>query len=223
MSTHAALERSRNAAPAGPVNFPRANMLTRLGRALAWRTFWRTQIVIFRAGPLDEPHRIPPALSLLRIAADDDNHGIPESAMAAAGEDPNLVADRFRNSDQFFAWQLGGSVPAFGWITEGPRIIGACLLPRHPGRLYLYNFHTDPAFRGRGLYPQLLLAIRESVAPENKTDLVIDVNARNTASLRGVEKAGFRQLGQTSSICLFRRWNWTLSRIRLDAIPPILK
>ena len=84
------------------------------------------------------------------------------------------------------------------------------------GRAFLYNFHTLPGYRGQGLYPTLLLAIRHILGDEEITEFVIDVNIRNRASARGITKGGFVLVAEITFVTLFSSWQCLHKSIVLD-------
>jgi RimJ/RimL family protein N-acetyltransferase len=142
--------------------------------------------------------------------------------MRAAGEPENLVEARFREGDLFFGWMQGPTVVSFGWVTLSDRQIGRSIVPAAPGWAFLYNFYTNPDFRGQGLYPQLLTAIVKSLTKIHRHVVIIDVNSRNKASLRGIEKAGFIPVGSTAWTTVLRLWTCSHSPLRFDRVPPIV-
>ncbi len=54
---------------------------------------------------------------------------------------------------------------------------------------------TFPEFRGRGLYPAALRAIQRDLTERAFHRCFICVRSDNTASIRGIEKAGFHKVG----------------------------
>ena len=68
------------------------------------------------------------------------------------------------------------------------------------------NCFTDPAQRGRGYYPRLLRAACRRLADEGYQRVIITCAPDNRASVRGIEKAGFRQAKTLSSLVLAARW-----------------
>ncbi len=150
----------------------------------------------------------PNGCVLARIAgaAPTADQDLANEAMKAAGEPNGLVAPRLAHGDEFFGWMIGGRVVSFGWVTYRDRTIGSFKLAEASGRVFLYNFHTLGCYRGQSLYPALLLAMRYVLGLEKVTEFVIDVNVRNTASARGIEKGGFVQAAQVAFLTLFSRW-----------------
>lgn len=111
--------------------------------------------------------------------------GLPEPILTA-----RLAAD----NDAFVAF-LADEPVAYGWLARRSGGIEeldySFDLPAGDG--YLWDFATLPAWRGRGVYPHLLQAIvRQEPAVER---FWIGYQAHNQASARGIQKAGFRVIG----------------------------
>ena len=68
------------------------------------------------------------------------------------------------------------------------------------------NCFTDPGRRGRGFYPRLLRAACCRLADEGYRRIIITCAPDNQASVRGIEKAGFRRVRTLSSLVLAARW-----------------
>ncbi|MHB8499924.1 MAG: GNAT family N-acetyltransferase [Candidatus Acidiferrales bacterium] len=164
--------------------------------------------MILLAPHIDVGPVCPDGCSLARVAgtACVADHDLAIEAMRAAGEPIGLVAPRFAHGDEFFGWLAGGRVVSFGWVTYQDRAVGPIQLAEASGRAFLYNFHTLEAYRGRGLYPALLLAVRHVLGLQNVTEFVIDVDVLNTASAMAIEKVGFVVAAQVAFLTLFARW-----------------
>jgi hypothetical protein len=160
----------------------------------------------------------PDGCVLARVAgpASRADQDLAKEAMRAAGEPNGLVAPRLAHGDEFFGWLLDGRVVSFGWVTCRDRTVGPFPLAEVSGRAFLYNFHTLDCYRGQRLYPALLLAIRHVLGLENVTEFVIDVDVRNTASARGIEKGGFVLAARVAFLTLFSRWRCLGSRTVLE-------
>jgi GNAT superfamily N-acetyltransferase len=160
----------------------------------------------------------PEGCALVRIAGTVSaaDHDLAEEVMRAAGEPIGLVAPRCAHGDEFFGWLLDGRVVSFGWVTCQDRTVGPFQLAEVSGRVFLYNFHTLERYRGRGLYPALLLAMRHVLGSEKMTEFVIDVDSRNTPSVRGIEKGGFVLVARVVFLTLFARWRCLGRRTVLD-------
>jgi RimJ/RimL family protein N-acetyltransferase len=73
--------------------------------------------------------------------------------------------------------------------------------------LIIGNCFTDEEYRGKGIYPAVLKRIRTDFADRT---LIVFVDPANTASVRGLEKAGFRRLFEFVmyrflGVCLHKR------------------
>jgi GNAT superfamily N-acetyltransferase len=86
-----------------------------------------------------------------------------------------------------------GTLPvAVGWSAGGQIGLWGGRLTFHvpPGNRYLYAFITHPAWRGRGIYPHLLQTILRRESQHYQRFWIIHL-LENTASQRGIHKAGF--------------------------------
>jgi hypothetical protein len=164
--------------------------------------------MVLRAPRNDFGTAYPEGCALARVAsrASAANRELAEEAMRAAGEPADLVAPRFAQGDEFFGWLQGGRVISFGWVTYHERTVGPIQLVAASGRAFLYNFYTLEGYRGQRLYPALLLTMRHVLGREQLTEFVIDVDVRNAASTRGIEKGGFVLAAQVAFLTLFARW-----------------
>lgn len=201
----------------------RRSWLARVFRGILWRIIRSTNVGVFKATSLSVAHPVPPRLTLVRISNHDAaGANIAEKAMQTAGEKAGLVAARMIHGDEFFGWRSEAQIVTFGWVTQSNRSIGATKLLDAPGRLYFYNFHTLKEYRGRGLYPALLLSMRQILSEEGASEFIIDVNTRNTASTRGVEKAGFEAIAEITFLSVLDRWACCTNHVMLNNSLPNL-
>jgi GNAT superfamily N-acetyltransferase len=133
-----------------------------------------------------------------------------EAAMQGAGEPAGLVRPRLSHGDEFFSWMRDDRIITFGWVTMHDRFVGPVRPAEAPGRMFLYNFHTLERFRGRGLYPALLLRMRYELGLDGARALIVDVDVENSPSWRGIEKAGFTRIGSVLALVLLNRWQLPL-------------
>ena len=68
------------------------------------------------------------------------------------------------------------------------------------------NCLTFPAYRGQGLYPLVLRATLRHLAAQGYSRAIITCAPDNIASVRGIEKAGFRRVKTIHSLIIFARW-----------------
>ena len=143
--------------------------------------------------PGDSLPALPSLPGFVAAPAEDDR-----TLASLAGLDLAEVAARRRAGNQPYLAHLDGEPVALGWSTGKGVEIGeldlAFTLP--PGNRYLWGFVTAPARRGRGLYPRLLQAILRIEGMEGADIRAwIGHEPDNTASSRGILKAGFRCVG----------------------------
>ena len=116
----------------------------------------------------------------------------------ALGDVPaSEVARRLAEGHVPFLLRVGGRLAAYGWSARGPAHIGGLDLTFTvpPGERYLWDFVTLPAYRGRALYPLLLQEILRRQIGEAEW-FWIGHEPDNSASGRGILKAGFRPAGR---------------------------
>jgi ribosomal protein S18 acetylase RimI-like enzyme len=174
---------------------------------------------IVRAGPLQELFTPPSGFSVLRIRGTGAHETqIAKSFMqAAADDDDGGVPGRLANGDELFGWRSAeGAIACFSWLRYRHRAVGPVALKDHPGRIFLYNAHTLPPFRGRGLFSALLLLMRSTLTQEGHREFIGDVDRRNTASRHSLDRAGFQVVGSITFVTLFQRWERELSRTMVD-------
>ncbi len=109
--------------------------------------------------------------------------------------DRRLFQARLERGEQFWTAQLQEKIVSYCWAAQNPVEIGEIRRVIHPraGEIYLYDAFTFAEYRGRNLYPALLQHILHSSRQQGLQRALIFVLSDNTASLRGVSKAGFRQ------------------------------
>lgn len=114
-------------------------------------------------------------------------------------------------------------VLAYGWVTRGDEEIAEIegRIRVGPSEAYIWDCATLPAFRGRGLYPALLGAIARELVGEGVARVWIAARADNAASLRGLEKAGYRRVADIRYVRLWR-WRRMAVRRRAGVAPPVL-
>lgn len=107
------------------------------------------------------------------------------------------VTNRLANDHLAFVAYMNNKPAAFGWMARGKAKIGELnhefVLPE--GNRYLWNFRTLVEYRGRGIYPALLLYIMNNEESKSKRFWIIHA-PENKSSLKGIEKAGFEYVGK---------------------------
>lgn len=125
------------------------------------------------------------------VAAPTDDEPLVATVM---GTDAETVRERMRRDHRPWLARIGDEPVGWGWVAASEAAIDelgiAITLP--PGERYLWDFVTQPSWRGRGVYSALLHAI---LAQEGAARSWIGHDVGNVGSARGIEKAGFRQVG----------------------------
>ncbi|MCC6791441.1 MAG: GNAT family N-acetyltransferase [Thermomicrobiales bacterium] len=111
------------------------------------------------------------------------------------GIDRDEIARRFDLGHRpWIAW-LSGEPVGWGWLATRDAFIGgldvAIVLP--DGDRYLWDFVTRPGQRGRRIYPTLLQAMIRRDRDARRCWIGHDI--ANTASRRGILRAGFGEVG----------------------------
>jgi hypothetical protein len=177
-----------------------------------------TRLVVLWAPQNGSPVCTPDGYRLVRINARIRPDGFEEAEMAMhdGGEPPGLAEARFAHGDEFFGWRVGTRVVSFGWVTYSDRLVGPVRMVDARGRAFLFNFHSLKEYRGKGLYPALLLAIRGVLGRESTSEFFIDVNSTNTSSASGITKAGFSAVAEIQYLTVCKRWPVLVRRTALD-------
>ena len=143
-------------------------------------------------------------------AAEQALTGLRDNLAVDACPDSELVAEvarldvieverRMAEHHRPYVALLDGSPAGYGWVASERASIGELGLDIElPARhLYLWDFGTLPAFRGRGVYPRLLAEIvrRESVQGDR---FWIIYAPENLPSAAGIERAGFQPAAELS-------------------------
>lgn len=82
------------------------------------------------------------------------------------------------------------------------------------------NCLTFPANRGAGLYPLVLRTSLRHLAAQGYSRAIITCAPDNFASVRGIEKAGFRRVKTIHSLIIFARWI-VAQRADFSSSPPL--
>jgi hypothetical protein len=103
--------------------------------------------------------------------------------------------NRLSQKHVFCCWKDQNKVIAYGWLNPNSQhYLGELALEMDLKSKIevLYDFYTDNAYRGKGLYPTLL----QNMCLRNNKSKLIYAFSYNKSSIRGIEKAGFHLLGK---------------------------
>jgi hypothetical protein len=101
---------------------------------------------------------------------------------------------RLSRSRECYLVTIDGQMAHVSWLHRSAR------LPRQCGfdgaAPVIGDCQTFERFRGRSIYPRVLRHIARDVAARAGTSVYVLVSPSNLASVRGIEKAGFRRLAR---------------------------
>lgn len=114
-----------------------------------------------------------------------------DQAYLALGEDTEeKLAHRRERGDLLVLGEMDGKLCFFEWVH-------LCAVgERGDGCAHLYKGYTVPEFRGRGISPAAQQFASRQLAAKGYKSVTTDVAESNIASIRAIEKAGFRLLGR---------------------------
>ena len=124
----------------------------------------------------------------------------PDLAPALASSTSSLplteIAKRLESGRQCYAAWVDGRVAAYGWVSfEDEDIVELNLrIKLLPGEAYIWDCATLPAFREKRLYSALLIYILRELRLQNLCRAWIGADMDNTASQKGMARAGFRHV-----------------------------
>lgn len=114
-----------------------------------------------------------------------------------AGMSPAFAQGALDRGDRCFALFGGARMVSFGWYARQPTLVtSGLLLHFDPAWVYMYRGYTLRAYRGQRLHGTgMALALREH-ARRGARGLITYVRSTNFASLRSVERMGYRGFGE---------------------------
>ena len=103
---------------------------------------------------------------------------------------------RFERNERCFAVLDGDNIVSYFWAQFGEKDFSELQLKfkLSPNQCWMYNAITSKQYRGRGLYPNLIRHMSETLKKDGIEKSFIDVDPKNMASIRGLQKAGCGQI-----------------------------
>jgi hypothetical protein len=123
--------------------------------------------------------------------------------------------ERFATGDRCFVARRNGQLAHMAWIGQRSEItatteVGQTARVRATEPvMYIYDCWTSSRFRGQGIYPTVLRQlIRQGL--ESHREVWIGSRVENSASIRGIYKAGFRPRYRLGRVSLLHgvSWSW---------------
>lgn len=110
-----------------------------------------------------------------------------------------------RRGDMGYFAYLKGKCVHRSWVVHMPTKVHLHpMLPRqlNEREAFIHYCETAPHARGRNICPAVLSKIAEDFKKDGST-LMISANAKNSSSIKGIVKSGFREKERTRIIVLF--------------------
>jgi hypothetical protein len=103
--------------------------------------------------------------------------------------------DRFNQGKECFVFLDGGKVVHYSWVTYEEMDISELRMeiPLDKNAACIFDCYTSKKFRGLSLYPSMLCEIKDYLKKRNFENCYIYSDLENAASIRGIEKAGFKK------------------------------
>jgi hypothetical protein len=127
----------------------------------------------------------------------------------------NEMKARLQRGDLCFVASVGDRLAHYSWTQFAGqheiRDVGQEFTIA-PNEAWIYHCRTAAWARGRGIYPFVLVRIEKLCATRGCSSVWIYTDTENTASQRGILKAGFSLYKQLTALCLFGR-NFPMERV----------
>jgi RimJ/RimL family protein N-acetyltransferase len=187
-----------------------AGVLWRFPNRIARDSFGTGRAIVLKNTLTGLVERLPaaPGLVIRQMNESDlERFREPESLLA----ERRIVdfAARLKSGRRAFLALCGGQVGGYGWLSRQTEIDVLCGIEISPGEDegYTYDGFIFPAFRHRGIYPQLLCSSLDWLQRAGCRRVYSIVFSDNTPSLTAHSQVGFRPYGQISYSKIFNfRW-----------------
>jgi RimJ/RimL family protein N-acetyltransferase len=113
------------------------------------------------------------------------------------GLSPGQIEEAFAKGDECVGCFDGRALVSVGWYARTPtRVSGSLTLDFDPAWVYMHRGYTLPAYRGRRLHAIGMIHALRRYTARGARGLISYVDAHNLASLRSVERMGYRRFGR---------------------------
>ena len=139
------------------------------------------------------PGEIPPIEARIEVKHRILERNSSDRSLIVEVQGDYLTSERFERGEKCYVALHQGRAISYIWGARGlvgVEEIGMAIRPS-PKEFYLYDALTLAPWRGRNLYPAVLRRSLEDGREEGLERALIFVESGNTASRRGVDKAGF--------------------------------
>ncbi len=123
------------------------------------------------------------------------------------------IYKRFDHGDRCFAVIDAGKINSYMWVQSGVKHLSKLhwVLNLSPHQVWFYNAVTLKHARGRGYYSNLYRHMAKVLRLTGCNELLIDVEERNRPSIRGLEKAGFKQVAKVQMRKLLSKFRYKIT------------
>lgn len=143
----------------------------------------------------------------------------PKTVMQPIGPDSLKAAETLRNASVARTFErfltdgrfgvyaiVDGVAVGHAWVTSpvGRSQVANTYAKLTPGESLIHYCFVSPEHRGRGLYGQMLHETTSWALEHGARTVRVDTSSDNSASQRGIEKAGFQESAPTVSVVIGR-------------------
>lgn len=165
--------------------------------------------------------RLPPGLRLVELDSGETDRACVPAPAEVAPRDRARVSARFRQGLRFFVLETDrGDAVAWTWLAAGvPRYLDELcwLIDMRPGQAWIRDCEVVPSRRGQRLLAGLIDAVVRRLG--TPTELFVDIERSNPASLRAHRAAGFGRIALVRGMTLSQRL--VLRQRPPAALPPV--
>jgi hypothetical protein len=113
------------------------------------------------------------------------------------GMTDQFIGRAMLKGDRCYAILDGDRLASYGWYSDQPTLINSELrLHFKPGWMYMYKGFTHPDYRGQRLHAIGMARALQTFVEQGYQGLIAYVETCNFASLRSVDRMGFRNFGR---------------------------
>lgn len=132
--------------------------------------------------------RLPLTESLL------DFDALREHRYFKAYDFPEAMQERLDSGARCHGCLLGGELVNVGWTSVGYLELVPGIRVLDKDSIAIYDCYTLPAFRAKGYYTESLIRMLRQIRDAGAVRALIAVDPDNVASIKAIERAGFRPL-----------------------------
>lgn len=106
--------------------------------------------------------------------------------------------------DKGYYAYLDGKCVHRSWVKSNEQVVyphWAYPMKLKPNQHFIHYCETAPQARGKGVYPAVLSKIVDDF--KDRGEILMSINAKNIASIKGAQKAGFKEVGGVKILVIF--------------------